>query len=243
MPERIWAYECCAVRAGATSCPTCGRPGEFAGWGLTVPEAMERYRRAFGFEPIGPHLQLVEQHLASLRSRCVWCGGVGVVGDVYEWRQCPHCEGGGAVWNAPEERIRASYQRIASAHPGAVSGSPPYVLVPDRPPERSRDQRRRPPKGFSIHGLRLADVRAAFVEAERRLGTGWRVKWRGHCRRATLRASYARAVHTVARSWAVVTPRGCGSSRCVYPLPIIHEAARILGVTPWVLIGTEHGGK
>jgi hypothetical protein len=67
MPERIWTYECCAVTAGATACPTCGRPGEFAGWGLTASEAMERHWRAFGFEPVGPHLQLVERHLLSLR--------------------------------------------------------------------------------------------------------------------------------------------------------------------------------
>jgi hypothetical protein len=240
MPERIWTYECCAVRAGTTSCPTCGRPGEFAGWGLTAPEATERYRRAFGFEPVGPHLQLVERDLASLRSPCVWCGGVGLVGDVYEWRQCPHCEGGGAVWNAPEKRIRASHQCIAQAHPEAVRGSPPYVLIPDRPHDRARDQRRRPPKGFSIHGLRLADVRAAFVEAERRLGTEWRLKGRGRCRRVTLGPSYARAILPVSRSRGLVSTRTTWGSVGMYPLPIVEEAARILGVTPWVLVGKEY---
>jgi hypothetical protein len=240
MPERIWAYECCDVRAGAVSCPTCGRSGEFAGWGLTVPEAMERYRRAFGFEPIGPHLQLAEREFVSLRSRCHPCGGVGVVGDVCEWRQCPHCEGGGGVWNASETRIRAAYQCIARVHPGMVSGPPPYVLIPDPPHERLRDQRRRPPKGFSIHGLRLADVRAAFVEAERRLGTAWRLKGRGRCRRVTLGPSYARAILPVSRSRGLVSLRTTWGSVGVYPLPIVEEAARTLGVTPWILIGKEY---
>jgi hypothetical protein len=243
MPERIWAYACCRVTACAVSCPSCGGTGEFAGWGLTVPEAMERYRRAYGLEPLGPHLELAERELASLRSVCDRCNGAGVIGDVYAFRECPACEGGGGAWAAPEERIRDAYNRVVWRFPGARTGTPPHAgtaVFPDvrrAPPPAPRD---RPPRGYSIHGLKLEHVRAAFLEAERRLGTGWRVKWRGHCRRATLRPSYTRAVRLVVRSGAIVTPAGCGSPRRLYPLPIIEEAARILRVTPWILIGKEY---
>jgi hypothetical protein len=144
------------------------------------------------------------------------------------------------VWNAPEVRIRASYQRIARTHPEVVSGSPPFVLIPDRPHERAHAQRRRPPKGFSMHGLRLADVRAAFVEAERRLGTEWRLKGRGRCRRVTLGPSYARAILPTSRSRRLVSVRTAWGSVNMYPLPIVEEAARILGVTPWIFVGNEY---
>jgi hypothetical protein len=94
---------------------------------------------------------------------------------------------------------------------------------------------RRParPKGYSIHGLRHTDVQEAFVEAEQRLGAHWLLKGRGHCRRATLGPSYARAFVRVARSGEVMNPEFSRGYVQLYPLAIIEEAARILGVTPW----------
>jgi hypothetical protein len=301
MPERVWSFECCGVRAGAGSCPTCGGPGEFAGWGLTVPEAMERYRRAFGLEPIGPHLDLAKELFEGLRSECDRCGGTGVEGDVYEWRHCVRCEGGGGVWTASEEVIRAAWRRVLQSYPAAAvayaespwagipSNSAPTPWTPEgqqafaaymrkvhewkagyapdpearkagrrgssRPRveledaskrrrlaalRRRRRAARRRPKGYSIHGLRHTDVQEAFVEAERRLGAHWPLKGRGHCRRATLGPSYARAVARVARSGEVMNPEFSRGYVQLYPLPIIEEAALILGVTPWILVGQEY---
>jgi hypothetical protein len=305
MPERIWAYECCGVTAGAISCPTCGGPGEFSGWGLTVPEALERYRRAYGLEPMGPHLELAKEVFEGLRRECDRCGGTGLEGDVYEWRHCTRCEGGGGVWTASEDAIRAAWRRVLHFHPAAAVAyqESPWAGVPWDPtataatapwtPEareafaayqrevhrgrdggsldhggrsasvvgswracmglgnnpklrrlealrRRRRAARRRPKGYSIHGLRHTDVQQAFVEAERRLGVHWPLKGRGHCRRATLAPSYARTVARVARSGEVMNPEFSRGWLQLYPLPIIEEAARILGVTPWILVGQEY---
>jgi hypothetical protein len=129
MPERIRAYDCCGVTASSTSCPSCGGPGEFAGWGLTVPEAKERYRRVYGLEPLGPHVELAERAFAGLRSVCHRCDGAGVIGDVYAWRECPVCEGGGGAWAAPELRIRAAYLSVLRRFPGATTGTPPHTVL------------------------------------------------------------------------------------------------------------------
>jgi hypothetical protein len=301
MPERVWSYSCCATTATSLHCPTCGGPGEFAGWGLTVPEAMERYRRAYGLEPIGSHLDLAKECFEGLRSDCGRCGGTGLEGDVYEWRYCLRCEGGGGVWTASEDAIRAAWRRVLQSYPAAAvdygespwAGVPPDAPAPAWTPEaqeafaayqrkvhqrqdghapdegapvtyrpvsfpppvklkedsklrrlealrRRRRAARRRPKGYSIHGLRHTDVQQAFVEAERRLGVHWPLKGRGHCRRATLAPSYARTVARVARSGEVMNPEFSRGWLQLYPLPIIEEAARILGVTPWILVGQEY---
>jgi hypothetical protein len=95
-------------------------------------------------------------------------------------------------------------------------------------------------RGSAFTGCGSRDVRAAFVEAERRLGTEWRLKGRGRCRRVTLGPSYARAILPVSRSRGLVSTRTTWGSVGMYPLPIVEEAARILGVTPWVLVGKEY---
>lgn len=255
MAERVWSYECCATSAAVLNCPTCGGPGEFAGWWPTVEEAMERFRRAYGFEAAGPHVVEVDRALRPLRRSCDRCAGAGVEGDVYAWRECPECEGGGAFWNAPEAAIRSAWRAVARRYPREALPwaqglyGPVPAPVPASFPARAispaggssrRPRRRRPPKGYSVHGLRMDAVRAAFVEAERRLGIDWKVKGRGHCRRASLHLSYARAVHGVAKSGDSLVPPRRMSSLVVYPVPIIEEAARILGVSPRVLTGTEY---
>ncbi len=302
MPERVWSYSCCEVTACAGSCPTCGGPGEFAGWGPTVKEAIERFRRAYGLEPIGPHLDLAKELFDGLRTECDRCGGTGLEGDVYEWRHCLRCEGGGGIWTASEDAIRTAWRRVVQTYPSAAVAfaESPWAGVPSDPPtpspwtpeareafaaynrkvrewqagyaldheertangpsaspptaepesdskvrrltalRRRRRAARRRPKGYSIHGLRHTNVQQAFVKAEQRLGAHWPLKGRGHCRRATLAPSYARTVARVSRSDTVMNPEFSRGYVRLYPLPVIEEAARILGVTPWILIGQEY---
>ncbi len=103
------------------------------------------------------------------------------------------------------------------------------VRVPGRP------RRRRPP-GTSPDGLRYADVRRAFRKAERRLGRTWKLKGNGHCPRATLNPHYSRALGPATRCWSTVR-FGITPVR-VFPLAIVLEAARLLGVNPRKLICT-----
>jgi hypothetical protein len=141
MPERIWTYPCCGQTSTAISCPTCGGPGEFDGWGPTVADAMERYRSAYGLEPVGPHLQLAKEVFQGLRTECGRCDGRCFEGDVYQWRHCPECEGGGGVWTGSEDDIRAAWHRVIHFHPSAAVSrkDSPWFGVPWEPtPPASR---------------------------------------------------------------------------------------------------------
>ena len=104
-------------------------------------------------------------------------------------------------------------------------------------PRRSAIPRR---KGYSSHGLKLADVQRAFAEAEQLLGTTWQLKGRGHCRRVSLDARYSTyAARGAARSWAWITPHGSMSARRLMPRAIVKQAAKVLGVPARVLISRE----
>jgi hypothetical protein len=189
MPERIWSFTCCNTRSTGTCCPSCGSTGDFAGWGLTVEEALEKFQRTYGLTPVGPHVRWATWNLSAMRAQCDRCHGAGVEGDVYDWRECPACEGGGGVWSGPEEAIREAYLNLLeefpdAAAPGALSA---WHLLPGNtamnvstgvPPmssdsvigsasmnkcsktrrlaelRRKREEGRRRPRGYSVHGLR-----------------------------------------------------------------------------------------
>ena len=113
----------------------------------------------------------------------------------------------------------------------------PVVRAGTKSSGRSIPRRR----GYSKHGLRFADVQRAFAEAEQFLGTEWRLKGRGHCRRVSLDARYSGcAAKGAAGSWAWVTPHGTMSPRRLIPLAIVKRAARILGVPARLLISREY---
>ncbi|MBE0591577.1 MAG: tetratricopeptide repeat protein [Gemmatimonadales bacterium] len=99
---------------------------------------------------------------------------------------------------------------------------------------------RRPPRGHSAHGLRFADVIAAFRQAERELGANWVLSGRGHCRRVTLDARYSRVLSPAIRSCAVVSPHSASSSRILFPRALVERAAEILHVDPQLIIGKEY---
>jgi hypothetical protein len=133
MPERIWSFPCCDTTSRNTTCSTCGKPGVFAGWSLTVADGLKRFQRAYGLDPLGPQVRWASWNLGPMRSQCESCNGVGIVGDVHEWRECQACEGGGAVWSAPEEELVKAYLNIVEEWPdaamlGALSA---HRLLPD----------------------------------------------------------------------------------------------------------------
>jgi tetratricopeptide (TPR) repeat protein len=121
MPERVWAHDCCDSTGASQACPACGRPGEFLGWGLTVPEAMARFRLSYGLDPLRPDIRTAKARLDGMRRACERCHGAGLVGDVHEWRACPQCEGTGGTWSASEDAIREVYLDIVREWPGAAA--------------------------------------------------------------------------------------------------------------------------
>lgn len=114
-----------------------------------------------------------------------------------------------------------------------VLDEPPPALAP--PASRGR-----PKRGYSAHGLRMADVAAAFVQAERELGTDWRLSGRGHCERVVLDARYSRVVSPAIRSWVYISPQGAASRRILFPLKLVKRAAEILGTNLDVIMGREY---
>jgi tetratricopeptide (TPR) repeat protein len=139
MPERIWGHACCKTTSGNPSCPACGAPGEFAGWGWTVAEAMERFQLSYGLAASGPHLRNARLLLDGMRSACGSCHGAGLVGDIYDWRACAACEGTGGIWSAPEETIREVYEGIVEGFPGCAAPGALSVHAILPPMDRLRD--------------------------------------------------------------------------------------------------------
>lgn len=263
MPDPLYHHPCCTPEAEPdevrTHCPICGAPPRVARWGFRKAELLSRYQEAFGLAYAGPHRPLADRLLAPLRERCGRCDGIGCLDTGSAVERCTVCDGAGGRWSAPEEVIASHYRAIVRRFPDAARAGviSELALVParasrppgdrlgtgERSPRRKRARRKprpRKPKEFSPDGLRYVDVQCAFLEAEQRLGIGWHLKGRGHCRRATLKATYARAVNRVARSGEYLMPRFTTSRRTLYPVAIIEEAARILDVDPGAIMGREY---
>lgn len=248
MPRPFWTHDCCTsspVIKSMPNCPECGRRGTFWAWYPGMYEAMAIYARKYGLKPNGSHRVLADSLFRKLRIQCAHCGGAGIVGNEAGYAQCKHCEGGGGIWTASDDEIRGAYRRILHEHPDAAG---PHSAIPDiwrsSPPLRRRSARNCAPRSAPQPGtrieLRLDDVQRAFMEAERRLGKKWKLKGRGHCPRATLKNRYARFVHRVTSCWERLTPQMTGNPRVLYPVAIIAEAARILGVEVSELMGREY---
>ena len=102
---------------------------------------------------------------------------------------------------------------------------------------RQRTQRTTWSKGVSPDGIKYEAVRRAFVQAERTLGTGWRLYGRGHCERVTVKPHYSRYARLGApQSVAHFSPRGCVGWCWIYPADLVRRAAWLLKVDPAVLV-------
>ncbi len=219
MPYRLWRHVCEGreVSTGSPDCHVCGAHGVFAGWRLSMYEAMRLYRYVYELEPVGPHRRRADRLLTPMRTRCIRCRGEGLLTiDVTAWSTCPSCEGTGGIWNRSTEEIAAVRRK---------------VLAPQPP--------RRP--GYSSHGLRFTDVEGAFAAAEQLLGTSWHLKGRGHCRRASLNAHYSsHALKGAARSWTRVRPHQALTWKRLMPVALIEKAAELLGVPARLLMAREY---
>jgi hypothetical protein len=240
MPHPSWRHVCKfgEVVQGSPECTTCGNTPHSNGWLLGVWEAMAVYRYVYEVRPIGPHRPYADRLFAGMRDLCVRCGGrtVLTVGDGSAWRRCPTCEGTGGVWNRPVEEVEAARQQFIARWPSAAmeERSRPRLL---RAVARTGARRR---KRYSSHALRFSDVERAFGEAERLLGTNWRLKGRGHCRRASLDPRYSNhALRGAARSWGLIRPHHALGWKRLLPLAIIEKAAEVLGVPARLLMSRE----
>jgi hypothetical protein len=249
MPYRRWIHSCCTDHPNITCGPTCSRCnelGRFHGWALTPDERAELYREVLGLEAFGPHQLALHDLIGRARSTCEPCRGNGVTGDEYGWTPCRACEGGGGAWVAAEETIRDGYRRLLKEYPSAaIPGARlPFGMLPATRVRRQRVAAgvvpARSAPALDRERAALTDVQLAFVGAERKLGTRWTLKGRERCARVTLKASVSREVSRVSTTWQVVTPQGTGSGRRLFPLAIVLEAARILGVDASELIGKEY---
>jgi hypothetical protein len=144
MPHPVWFHVCAEgseVYSGSPEpCGTCGVPGVFDGWALSMWEQVARYRYTYGLNPFGPHRPLADELLVPMRDLCLRCGGRAVLtaGDGTTWRDCPACEGTGGVWNRPFEEVDAAWREVVARWPDAVMRDPP------RPRRRNRDREEMP---------------------------------------------------------------------------------------------------
>ncbi len=105
MPHRTWKHKCCSVArqrkaiTGERRCFHCGELGEFAGWGLSMVEAMGRYQRVTGMKAMGPGRLKID---VTIRS-CAACGGSGYANNPYRKEKCKECDGEGQWLDCDEE--------------------------------------------------------------------------------------------------------------------------------------------
>jgi hypothetical protein len=237
MPYRLWRHVCrnLELLIPSPDCHVCGGHGEFAEWRLSNTEADRLYRWVYELDPIGPQRALANRMLGPMRTPCVRCGGRAVLTiDAVTWSACPICEGTGGIWNRPPEEVEAARRQVL-----LEAAKPQQRVTPVKEVARQRARGRL--TGFSSHGLEFAKVEWAFAEAERILGGDWKLKGRGHCRRATLDPRYSsHARKGAARSSAEVFIIGGPRRKRVMPLAIIEKAAELLGVTPSLFMCREY---
>ena len=123
MPNRFWRHLCGGreVVEGLLWCATCGTPGVFHGWRLSMSEAARVYHYVHGLNPLGPHRQFADLLLGSMREPCVRCRGHTVLSlDEATWRACPTCEATGGIWNRSADEVDAAWREVVARWPDAV---------------------------------------------------------------------------------------------------------------------------
>ncbi len=127
MPLKRWRYTCCSgaeeVLATTESCPTCGQPGEYAGWIYDRVESMAIYQKIHGLKPVGTHRALADRLFAELTTTCFYCRGNGLLDGPSEhsYTTCPMCKGNGYFLNADTataDRLRAE---VVAEYPDAAA--------------------------------------------------------------------------------------------------------------------------
>jgi hypothetical protein len=198
------------------------------------------------------------EHGCSWRA-CPWCEGTGGfwtldMDTVSAIRRT-------VIERYPESAAPIAGIRFLTASPvldletGAMANAPSGSSAADRPPYRTllgpsrssegaatasatrRSRRRRTRPADWVTGQR---VERALVQARRELGTEWRLKGLGHCRRVTMKPWYGRSAAVAAPDcWQWVTPARSWSARRLFPLALVERAAEILGVPVERLVSRE----
>lgn len=259
MPIKMWRHDggSLSSRDCDQSQDGCRERNVCVGWHFGMHENMARYQYSYGLKPIGPHRRMADLVLTPLRRPCVRCEGRGIL-DLdggASWSACPACEGTGGIWSVSEAEFAAVRGSILNAHPDAAA--PPVrffgvalALGVDRnimvdfgvpPRRRAPAPKRRERTSQSRDGLLLTDVEHAFAKAQRRVGSGLKLKGRGHCRRVSLTRRYANcAVKGAGASIVWVRVPGSWNPRRLIPRVIVEKAAEILGVSSSLFIRREY---
>jgi hypothetical protein len=129
MPHRIWKHQCTNndyfIWLGLEQCETCGKFGEYDGWGYNMVEAMGAYQRRTGMKPLGPHRALTDEFLSPLMRSCEICNGMGLIPIEEEGTccYCPACKGTKVLRTVSDEVFEVARQQVLKEYPEAtVSG-------------------------------------------------------------------------------------------------------------------------
>ena len=93
-------------------------------WELSVVEHWCLYARKTGFQPTGPHRQLLDLLFFPHWNECIVCNGVGVVDgkEPGKWRDCPICHSLGGFYSGSEEEWEELIFMVMSEHPESACG-------------------------------------------------------------------------------------------------------------------------
>ena len=93
-------------------------------WDLSVVEQWCLYARKTGFQPTGPHRQLLDQLFFRHWNECTICNGVGVVDgkEAHKWKDCPICHSLGGFYSGSQEEWQELIFRVLSEYPDSACG-------------------------------------------------------------------------------------------------------------------------
>ena len=101
--------------------------GQKSKWTLSVVEHWCLYSRRTGFQPTGPHRQLLDGTFFRHWDECSICNGIGILdaedsNDGKKWKECPSCQGLGGIYTAPEPEWNKMIILMMAEYPEYVCG-------------------------------------------------------------------------------------------------------------------------
>jgi len=101
--------------------------GQKSKWELSVVEHWCLYSRRTGFQPTGPHRQLLDGTFFRHWDECSICNGIGILdaedsNDGKKWKECPSCQGLGGIYTAPEPEWNKMIILMMAEYPEYVCG-------------------------------------------------------------------------------------------------------------------------
>lgn len=94
-------------------------------WELSVVEHWCLYSSQTGFQPTGPHRQLLDRLFFPQWQTCEICNGNGIVdgSDEDTWKNCPICFSNGGFYTGTTEQWEKMIFRVMDEYPEYVCGN------------------------------------------------------------------------------------------------------------------------